>query len=293
MTINTSLLEKIAKQDRTAAERILATIGQSLLPNPEGQQTSLTADEVAVLAELRAKASRAAAPRTVFSIIEDELSRLSVPNPSAAKFRLGAKGALPNRSYEVLFPDNFGEFEALGVRRNHVLDAIHSPDAFEHLRTIRDTADELPPISVFVKAHIGQDPFTLIVHTTREGDKQRVTAAWRAYHSDVVFQPNASPIQMLKSFVEVYGRRFFVGDELFGGRREELFVLHFSIEVDPTVKNTVSTVMMPLKEINVSHSRRYRFAQDQAVVEIALAYSIVRERYTADIQRHLGQRMRR
>jgi hypothetical protein len=139
---------------------------------------------------------------------------LSDAAASEALQRVGAAGRLAPAVYNVIQPPEFKErFYGLGVRPNHVEDAVKRPDDHQHLMTegIPETSRHM---SLFMKRVMSQDfrkRHWLLVQSHRFGMDQRVSAAWQVFPQDVNIERAVQPLDVLKAFVEVYGVPIKVG----------------------------------------------------------------------------------
>lgn len=199
---------------------------------------------------------------------------------SDVRARLGDKGLLSPSQYRTEFTESFTQLlEPLGIRRNHVEAAVHNPDSVEHVHLRQATEMEALTISAKnFSGRPGHSTFTLLVVSTRHGDKQIVNDAFRVYHSDVHISPGSTPMDALRSFVKVYGRPFSIGTS-----PSQKFFLDqvFAIEGDKAVTN-VDTPVEFGSEVKMTSFVRLSVL---GCVEVALAYAIDISHYRTTLQK--------
>lgn len=199
--------------------------------------------------------------------------------------RLGDKGLLSPSQYRTEFTDSFTKLlEPLGIRRNHVEAAVHYPDSVEHVHLRQTTEMEALTISAKnLSDRPGHSTFTLLVVSTRHGDKQIVNDAFRVYHSDVNISPGSTPMDVLRSFVRVYGHPLSIGTS-----PSQKFFLDevFAIEGDKAVTNVDAPVEFG-SEVKMTSFIRLSVL---GYVEVALAYAIDISRYRTTLKK-MGVRL--
>jgi hypothetical protein len=98
--------------------------------------------------------------------------------------------------------------------------------------------------------------------------------SWRIYHTTVDMPgPQYSPLELLRSFTNVYGRPITVGSKV-----AKLFVLE-SLPWDGSRLN------VHMQGGTVEGGMFVRFDDERHVVDIALAFEIDMPRYVGDLQR--------
>jgi hypothetical protein len=172
------------------------------------------------------------------------------------------------------------------LRKKQINETVLRPDRVEHLLRDKVESVNIPAVSLYT-SQIGipgtKDSCTLLVHTIRLGDAQKVNAAFRIFHSEVAVDQKTGPLDTLRAFVEVYGLPFRIGP--IGPTK---FVLY---ETRP--QNVKSLIAQGLK-IAVEHPTDHAwhialglFRQNaQNTLEVAVAYAIDMESYTEDLGRH-------
>jgi hypothetical protein len=125
--------------------------------------------------------------------------------------------------------------------------------------------------------------FTLLVVSTRRGDKQIVNDAFRVYHNDVTISPGSTPMDVLRSFVRTYGYPLAIG----ASPSEKFFLDQvFQIESNKALVN-VDAPRDSGSDVKATSLVR---VSNLGVVEVALAYAIDISRYRETLER-LGVRL--
>jgi hypothetical protein len=231
--------------DQRTAEGVLAAAALATSPDPGMadplRQYSLQAAEL--LAEirhhLRIKPDDTS-PRSKYAIDNflAEALRQSILGPGTnteALKRVGQSGRLAPALYRVVQPNGFADlFYGLGVKANHVDDAVRRPDDYQHLMTeaLVGTPEE-KTISLFMKRVNSRDQRNrhwLLVQTHRTGTDQIAQAAWRLYPSEIDLSQAATPLDALKAFVNVFGCPIKIGD------KKTLFIESDTFPCDTEVK---------------------------------------------------------
>jgi hypothetical protein len=280
------MIKSLKPLERSAAEKLLADVIQSFLPQPQPVDTDADPRSIQVLEELRDKLhleKGTLSPTSmtkVFKALADEVSSLVLtPQAKAAsKARLGARGDLRLDLYDVTFDSAFVLSELRGVRRSHVEEVIRRPDGIEHV----SVEGMLSSPTLVVKASAGKnadDPFVLLIDANRREDQLKVAAAYRVYLSDVNLSDATTPKDILMQFVHTYGEPFnfgplgpvrFVSNEYFDYTGELR-------DLQPNVHGLSSTEMEA-----ICMFRRSTLGG----VHVAWAYALNAKRYVTDLQRH-------
>lgn len=173
-------------------------------------------EALAALKEIRSrlKISEYTDPETAHSLIAKTIADtlrqaiLGHADTEAILKRMGNSGRLPSASYNVLQSQEFQTaFYRLGIRGNHVEDAVKHPDDLQHLMT-EGMPESWHDISLFMKYVASRElsrRHWLLVQAHRVATDQRVGAAWRIYPEDINLETAQQPIDVLKAFVEAYG----------------------------------------------------------------------------------------
>ena len=292
-------LQTLKQFDRATSNNILAAAALSTAPETGLGQSDLVRehkDEVdSVLREIRRSLSLPVegelsmeARTTLNERLSREIHRAIFPSSEAANAaltRAGQAGRLSPTLYQVQFPEKFVHvFCRLGLRKRHVEDAIHRPDDMQHLMT--DGAVEGDVISLFMKRVLPakREPYWLLVQTHRVGLTQVAQSAWRIYPTSIDLTKAECPLDVLKSFVEVYGYEIalggkkakFVESEVFEGDAGRASVLLFGT----TYFNDPSPA--PRKFGSISHVK----TTTPNVVRVGIAYCIDMDRYERDLRAH-------
>jgi hypothetical protein len=274
------------------AETVLASFAKTLLPTPEKPPTfpdpalaQRLLQELSQRAEIARVGNPAEVRGRVLSVLAQELSgyALQSANLDEIKARLGARGELRSDYYKIEIPPVIKELQKRGIQRNHIERALRQPSAVEHLsKNGFDQKDELL-LSIFVK-DIGSSSdarrFTLLVQTQRKGATQTILSAWRIYHSDIEWPAHATPLSILKSFVQVFGLSFKVGD----GPLTK-FVLYQRIPVPKDVERT-NLISIQNPERHDLVAQQWLRIDSEGFAEVAIAYVIDMTTYGATLKRH-------
>jgi hypothetical protein len=196
---------------------------------------------------------------------------------TSAKNRLGARGALPLTSYEIVFGQDLA---SLSATRTNVEEAIRRADSVQHLQ-IKSSANTVnasfDALSMFAKRiRTGSSDFFLLVVALRKGARLTVAEAWRAYERYVDCRDVHSPLELLRRFVDVYGMSFSLGP-----RSNLKFLVDDAIPVRPG--EGLPPVNIPNPE---GHSLKVSIlarTSELAVSEVALGYVIDVTAYQAHL----------
>jgi hypothetical protein len=286
------MLKTLKDLDPKDAEKFLSEVTQKLLPNPGidsesdrfSELGSQVLEEVYTRLELDKSDSSQWARHKLLKFLVDEMSRYALKdaNLQNLKERLGQLGYLRSDLYRIQYKGSWAETEKQGIRRSHVEEAVHKPDATEHLLPERIQQRGNPLISLFMKNATSSrgDRFTLLVQATRIADVQRIDNVWRVYHSDVDLSSIREPLKILRAFVDVYGVSFKVGKSL-----SSKFFLYEAVPIlDKRNKNSVIQIDN-VQEANLIASTLFRISSLH-VVEIAIAYIIDVKKYFKDLRKH-------
>jgi hypothetical protein len=275
------MLHALEHLERNEAEKVLASFAKTMLPTPDERAPEFSDRDLAgrLLRELneRARVDRVRDPAEargrVFSVLAQELSNyaLKSANLDEIKARLGARGDLRPDSYKIEIPPVILELQKRGIRSNQIRSAISEPSAVEHLSWNGfDQADETL-LSIFAKttgpvnaAH----SFTLLVEAQRQNATLKVLTAWRVYNSDILWPSPATPLTLLKAFVDAFGVPFAVGNG-----QPTKFVLYERIPLPekPSSTNLVIMHSLPLHPFEAHQMFRI---DPQGYAEVAIAYVI-------------------
>jgi len=127
---------------------------------------------------------------------------------------VGQAGQLPPSAYKVVWDEGrTRELKSLGVRKSTVEKAISDPDEVQHLIESSEYESDDVVFSLFLKMMPGNKnigPHWLLVQTVRKGITQSPVHAWWIHPDMVDLSKVSSPKDMLKAFVEVFGKPFFL-----------------------------------------------------------------------------------
>jgi hypothetical protein len=224
-------LATLAKLDRRTAEGVLAAAALATSPdsgiaryeNPLGQYSHQAADlltEIRNHLRIKRDDNSPGSKYRIDAFLARALQE-SLVEPSAnaaALHRVGQLGRLAPALYRVVQTNHFSTlFNGLGVSANHVEDAVKRPDDYQHLMSefLIGTPDE-KTISLFMKKVISRDQRNshwLLVQTHRTGTDQVAQAAWKIYPDLVDLSKAATPLDVLRAFVDVFGCPLKIGDK--------------------------------------------------------------------------------
>jgi hypothetical protein len=287
------MLPSLKHLPRDEAESVLASFAKTLLPTPEEHPPSFPDPALAarLLQELRQRAQigRVKDPAEVrgrvFSVLAEELSSYALrsSNIEEIKARLGTRGVLRSDYYKIEIPPAIRELRKQGIRPNHIENAMRQPSAVEHFYQESFESTDEPLISLFAKT-IGSltDPrgFTLLVESQRKGATQTVLGAWRIYHSDIQWPPRATPLAILKAFVEAFGVTFTVGD---GPPTKFVLYQRIPVRSDRKEINLLNFQNRDRHELKAYQLLRVNSEGD---AEVAIAFMIDMTTYQASLSRH-------
>jgi hypothetical protein len=308
------MLDTLRNLDDHDALMLLSSTVHSLLPDP-GVGSRITdvlnapaQSREQLLHELRHKLKLTdddqspVAQAKIFDTLSSEISKYALKNADLRQIRarLGNRGDLDPLSYEVEIPRLTEVGLSLrGIRASHIEEAIHMPDAVQHVNSNRHEF----LVSLFCKnVGIGSaDAFTLLVVGLRKGYTLRVCDALRIYHSDVGLR-GGDAVGVLRAFLRTYGVTVQVGhlsgllllDEVFpfsGGGAE----LRQTMRIGEKAFGELPSVTE-----SFSASDRGHFCRDTefgsivlsrhnpllSVVEVAIAYAYNARKYREDLRRH-------
>jgi hypothetical protein len=287
-------LERLQKDD---AAELLSAAARALSPKPQpetiqGETESLRRvreliEELRRQLHLRPDDNSPRAQAKIFQSLSQNLSSLLLrENEEQIRESLGQQGELSPQQYKIVFTREMEAFcEAFRLRKKQITEAMQHPDGVEHLLKEKVAAREAPAVSLYAR-QIGypdnKDSFILLIHAIRSGDRQEVRAAFRVFRSDVDFASNASPLVILKSFVDVYGcsvRIGNVGPSKFILYEKKPFSAEAnkqkSLEVNIDVEQGHSHMALGLVRPTSSN-----------FLEVAVAYAIDTQRYAKDLESH-------
>src|SRR5690348_14547610 len=146
MSSSSSLLPELKKHEPKDAERLLADLVQSLLPQVSDDDPAVRWKKDRRYTEVLEAIGRrfkvnpwesSTKTRTqLLALLSSQLSQLAFSEPQArsARSRLGDRGTLPLRQYRIVFNDSFSGALERGIRRTHVENTITAPHLVQHLR---------------------------------------------------------------------------------------------------------------------------------------------------------------
>jgi hypothetical protein len=282
------MLRTLKELDPREAERVLADAVQSLLPQPHSVALQKVDPPVnRLLQELSEQIGvqlNDVSPSSRARLLEELVHHLSAPILTGprrlrAKRRLGERGDLRPDQYQVRFQPDFAVCEARGIRRRHVENAIHQPDAIEHLPSV--IPEEEKGISFFVKSVTeSATSFLLLVQALRDGDALDVLTALRIYSSDVDLTSAATPLEVYQRFMERYGIEFTIGALGPAKYRLNEFIHYVGGGLPPEIET--------IDQSNRTLEGRvlWRLSRVMGTAYVVTAYVINAQPYLDDLKRH-------
>lgn len=285
--------------DPTTASGILAAAALATAPNPGPGEPDLVAqyrDEVrVVLAEIRnvlklgaedqSARARAAIDQFISKALDDAVFAGS--SVADALARAGNAGRLSPGMYNLIQPSVFVDgFRRLGVRKQHVEEAVKNPDDFQHLMTEYALDSERDMFSLFMKLvpNRGVRPaHWLLVHTIRRGIDLIVQSAWRILPAEVNLDGASVPLDVLARFSDAFGV-----DVRVGAQKGKLLVsesfpkqanaseIQFDIEIEAPARHG---------ELFASFSHR-ALTKNPNIFVVGIAFCIDIDRYKSSLKRN-------
>jgi hypothetical protein len=212
------MLRALERLDTSRTANVLSIVARKILPQPDDSHDPNQADQEAandVIKELSAKVASSRKTKGDDTLaIQEELSReissylLRGGDVTEIRARVGNKGALSPSIYRISFSPRFDQIkEFWGISKTHVISAISKCDQFQHFISRIEKPDAPAHSSLFVKTiQSTGDPYTIIVKCQRAGDMLIIDEAYRVYHDEVNLLGAATPLDVLKRFVQVVGR---------------------------------------------------------------------------------------
>lgn len=299
------MLDTLRNLDDHDALILLSSTVHSLLPDP-GVGSRITdvlnapaKSREQLLHELRHKLKlkdddqSPTAQAKIFETLSFEISKYALKNADIGqiKARLGARGDLDPRSYEIdISPAERNTLAPRGIRPNHIEDALHNPDEVQHLNS--EPHNIL--VSLFLKrVGSGRDAFTLFVMAQRVGYTLGVRDALRIYHADVDIRGAREPVMVLRAFLNTYGLPIQIGPRSSSLLLNEVFpFVGTKKEFDSMI--TVAGTPRFDQDGHLIHFSTDGFGwlyvarrhPHLSVVEIAIAYAYNQRKYFDDLRRH-------
>jgi hypothetical protein len=300
-----SRLRALKDIDPKDVARLLSTVSTSVLPNPGIgdviEQTGTDAEFVqSVLAEIRnflrvqPRDLSLGTQSRIYAFLSDEISKVALVNVDmhALKNRLGRKGELHPSQYDVRFGIDFDVFEALGIRKNHVIDAINHPDRLQHFPLNRQVQKSDAPITLsmkFIESKKREDRFVLLVISARDGQVQVATGAYRIYFSDVDLNGSNEPLDFLKAFVKTHGLRFRFGDYSGDMALDELVQISSRLRPDDLRFNPhpiEGLADYPYCPMSIGAETAYKSLSNTTYYRIGIALVLDVPKYVAALRKH-------
>ncbi|MEZ0258721.1 MAG: hypothetical protein ACAI37_25805 [Chthoniobacter sp.] len=137
---------------------------------------------------------------------------LIAQNSDAIRARLGGRGELPPKAYEIEIPNDMMEFFSnAGTSRKDISQTIHQATLVQHLTPYdRKESDDIA-VSFFCRkiGTINSDnAHTLLVQATRTGARLHVNGAFRVFDNEIGPAENRQPLDILRAFLDIHGINF-------------------------------------------------------------------------------------
>jgi hypothetical protein len=299
------MLKVLRKLTPVERHRLLSAAVESLVPHPviEGElvKAQPSPDLVArLIAEAREELrlpendTSPNSQRLILDLLTRSMAN-AFSNPQEAQERLGSRGALEPGAYDVHFGDNFEDLiSKRGITRDQIQSALSSPDAVEHLPPMHDDATDR--FSLFTKRDPG--PSTLLVEATREKARLHVSVAWRIFHRDIRWDGVRGPLDLLRSFIEAFGKDFLLGNrppqKLVEYDALSIAALGWSqADVEQLLHGNMKLLFRPIEwqpreEIYIPFRMRVSTLD---VIEIQMMYMINLTKYYASLRAHGVERV--
>lgn len=291
------MLNTLKTIDPQTAQGILANLTLGMMPNPgvPSSYPNISIDsalreqvvhELRIRLRLKKNDNSPKAQALIYAALADEITRLALSgkNINEVRARVGQQGLLSPNQYKLEFERNFRiAAENYGITRQQAENAIKHPDTFEHFKPELHGFKPSEAISLFLKMEkptLREDsPYHLLVLTKRHGDVLSVFNAWRIYPSDVDLSNASTPIDVLREFVNVFGKtlliektekKFFLYEKMDGISKDDKITFDF----DPHIKKGENVVGQAFIEAS------------KGGVEIAVGFQIDYDKYSDSLRRH-------
>ncbi len=287
-----SIIDSIDAKEKP---KVFAAVAKAILPNPAVEtlfeQSSVPEElqkqvlaEIRTLLDISTEDSSNLASTRIYDYLTKEIRRHTIRHTRErlVKQRIGGKGLLPPSLYSIKLTDYFkGTSLADGVSQIQVQRTIAEPFLVQHLSPSPNLERDTANLSLYVGNYDGPQQgheCTLLVITTRKGDEQQVYSAWIIFHPEVEIPRMTEPLQIFKSFVDVYGLYFRVGESL-----PRKFVLYDAIVQRQTKTKIISIVNPENHDYRMEHMIR---VSSLNVIEVAMAFCIDVDKYRATLKAH-------
>jgi len=194
----------------------------------------------------------------------------------ALRRRMGEAGQLPLSGYEIKLGKPFKE-NFTNESSRFAISCVQKADLFEHF--LEEAGDKDVQFSIFARQieSLKKDKtYWCIVSALRAGDTLEIMALWRIFPETVNLENVAKPLNILKSFVSVYGVELVIEGEQTNERLivDQFFPGYTEVEKFLDSPDNQSSTMEIVSQKEVGG------------VRVALAYAISHPRYRADRTRY-------
>jgi hypothetical protein len=177
------------------------------------------------------------------------------------------------------------------LRKQHIAEMLRKPDAAQHLQPTAATAHDEGANAVSLysqvvarKKHALVSHFAVVVVCERKGDQQLVHDVWRLYPSEVQVDGLASPLELLKAFLDSYGLYGVVG-----GAEPSLLTLSVKVPVTAAGRGAnVTVVSAPGRPVadDVSFKVGKFFQLGSSWIDASIVYAVNLSKYERSIARY-------
>jgi hypothetical protein len=298
--MNTSDTEIFKNKDSREVVKLLTAVATSVLPNPQGQVVVVDRPALETvqqaLRDIRHHLRVAPDDNSfsslskIYEYLSDQLTKVSMADvdQGSLKIRLGNRGTLHPRQYEVTFGKNIERVESLGGRKSHMAEAVTNPDTVLHItpKLLNDDDDPKATLSVkSVRTKRAEDEFLLLVISQRFGVRQQIQNAFRVYKTDVRLTGN-DPIEVVTSFVDRYGVKFRLGDTT------SRFLYREAVKMDrPVLQAVFDPTIYSERDhhswvVFAGADTHLRGSEAEIIAEAVLMFVIDVDKYVATLRKH-------
>jgi hypothetical protein len=287
------MLQTLKSYSPQEAALILASVAWHLVPEELTEPTTYlnTIDDNMrrrVLDEVYQKLGLSQEDKTeksqarILDYIGKELSRAALAGSDLQEIRnrVGQQGNLRPALYKVILTGKEEKaFHKYGISRTQIKTSVNNADDFQHLLPSL-FGPVSSDVSLFVRSYPNEDdPFSILVQALRDGAKLIVQHAFKIYHSDLDFDKEQEPLDLLLKFVDKYGLRITVGDET--GK----FVMYKSV---PHYGSPISGNFFDFNADDEPTAFRsgFHIKATENTIEIAVGYVINETKYLGDLEKH-------
>jgi len=289
------MLDALKSLDNKQKEGILSKMALRLMPSPNDDGQVLAQEEELyknVLEEIRKRTRLSSGDNSnkartkIIHYLSEELSRLIFleSDISETKSRIGQKGNLRPDQYDVEFSKSFIEsFVKLGIPKRLAERTVHYPDSVEHFDPQKEGVEGASLYLKYIPTSRQVSDYYLLVSSIRSGNVQLVDSAWVVFPSEVNINDGSSPLDVLKSFVSVYGVDF-----VFAGHKAR-FMFYRRIPVDAwsiRAKRIGDFLTIEKSEHQYIWSMEVARFYDPPSLMVTIGFCVDGNKYVSDLRNH-------